>query len=574
MAGEKSLWDIIFPIVYLGINEEDEAIFYNSEEKTTVYIPATDFCFERNDGGSYTGAIILFDEEENGHRTEHRFNPGDRLIFPKQRQFIRFLEKYEAVLFGGAAGGGKSRILLMAHVYYHLKWNAKGIKRVRTIMLCEDYPTLYDRQIQNIEDWIPAYLGRWYEQKKIFKFKKRFGGGQILFRSLDNPIKFRSLEFALVTIDEVTQNGEADFNELVSRLRNTKGVRRTMFGAATNPGGIGHGWVKRRFVDVETRDKPTYSERYKRWTLGHAFITCLPTENPLLGPDYYMRLEKLPPHMRDALLFGKWDAFEGQYFDMLVPGIHRIAPFRIPDEVIKFRFIDVGTHHPFVCLWAALYPPTESHPKGRLVVYREYSVIDKWANRHKKRIYEIEKAAGDRNIIQTIMSPDAWYFKGSHQSDKTIAEIFSNDDADGPSFDPVPAIDDRVLRARALANAFSCEYTAKTNEDSHTEYEITVPPFIYMFSDCRLLWKSLTNMLHDKHNPEAVQKSTGTYYPSEGDDEYDGLGYGNLMVDPSLAEHYVGKGNHYQDDDNPRPGQDRRRSDRTAKYETSGYADF
>jgi hypothetical protein len=517
---------LLWPIIYKGIEESTgDAIFFNELTGETTQVPRIPDCWE----GDVLVLYDMADERKGIPAKKHYFPPGSRLKLPKQAQFIRWAEEYDGVLFGGAAGGGKSRMLLMLHVYFHLSWCSQGIYNVKTGMFCETNPDLYDRQISMIEEWIPSWMGRYYHHRQIFVFKKKFGGGRILFRSLEDTGRFRSIEFALVTVDELTRNDEVVVDNLKSRLRSTK-VRRRIFAASTNPGEVGHEWVKRRFVDEETRDRPGYSERYRRHTRGHAFIQCLPTENPLLDPEYYINLEKLAPHIRDAQLYGRWDVFEGQYFKMLNPAVHRIARFNIPDEVPKFRAIDVGGHHPFVCQWFALFPPSVENPRGRLILYREYSALGQFSSEHKKQIALMSKK--DKNILMTVMSPDAWSVKGSTAGDKTIAERFSMTDRWGPNMNPIKANNDRIAGWRAMADALSYESTLTTNENGETTREITLPPYLQIFIDCRLTWESWTHMIHDRNNPEDVQKTKkSSYAPGRGDDESDTSRYGVMAVD-------------------------------------------
>lgn len=524
MAGKINIDEIIWPIVYKGIDEASgDALFEDSgtgEHYSIARIPQV-----------WDGDVLLLYEEDNP--VPIRFHPGDRLIFPKQRQAIEWTELYDAVLYGGAAGGGKSRLLLMAHVWKHLYWNSMGIYQVKTGMFCESGPDLYDRQTSMIPVWIPEYLGRWYEQKKIFQFKKKWGGGQILFRSLEEATRFRSVEFAFMTVDESTQDTEAQFEWLMTRLRSPKVKNRSML-LATNPGGPGHGWNRRRFVEADSRDKPGYSEQFHHTSKGYAFIRCLPTENPLLDPAYYVNLENKQPHVRDSQLYGLWNTFEGLYYDMLNPRVHRIPDFRVPDNVPKWRIIDIGTSHPFFCGWVAVFPPTEDFPKGRMVLYRELSILEKIPSSAKEKIIALER--DDKNIMGTIISPDAFKWTGTKSTDGTVAETF--DSKNDPtirgdkSFNCQPALDDRIPGWRLLGEYFKHE-SMEVTEEGKLVVKITQAPYFQLMMSCRLSWMSLTNLIHDKHNPEDVQKTkASTYYPGQGDDESDGIRYGAATLDP------------------------------------------
>ncbi len=377
--------------------------------------------------------------------------------------------------------------------------------------------------------WIPEYVGEWKEQKKILQFNKKFGGGQELYRSSENTMRLRSVQMAHITVDEGSQNPHRIIGEMNARIREPK-VPDKSFGIVTNPGGIGTAWYRRDFIDPVTRIKPHYDEKFGQWTRGTFHIQCLPTENPLLGTDYYVRLNQQQPHVKDALLYGRWDTFEGLYYDRLNPLVHRIRPFRIPDNVIKWRGIDIGTLHPAVCLWVAFFPPSDEYPKGRLVLYRELSILEKIPSNFKRQILALENQAGDKNIMGTVLSPDAFRWKGTDITDRTVAEMFdssSKDIAGDKSLMCQSALNDRIPGWRILGEYFDYAEEEATDAETGEKYQkITKFPTLQMFDTCRLTWMSITNLIHDKNNPEDVQKTDkSSYQPGFGDDESDALRY-------------------------------------------------
>lgn len=544
MKQPKDIFEIFWAWVYQGVDPvSDEAIFHNTQTGLTISKPRLAECWHKDDKLGWI--LTLKSQSRPGYPNhpiaamrigeeakEYTFKPGDRLIFPKQRQFLRLLPYFEFLSFGGAAGTGKSLVLEMSHIWRHLDWKRHGITNVTTGMFCETYPDLLDRQISKIPEWVPEYLGEWYEQKKTFRFFKKWGNGEQIYRTTENTMRLRSIEFGHATVDEGTQNAEIILDEIGSRLRSPK-VTNPSYGLATNPGGSGTNWYRRRLVEPETRDMPTYSSQFNRWTKGAFHIQSLPTENPLLGPDYYANLERKAPHVRDAQLYGLWDTYEGIYYPMINPRVHRIQSFRIPDQITKFRFIDVGTSHPFVCLWVALFPPDADHPRGRLIVYRELSILEKHASTFKRRVLELETRHKDKNIMMTVLSFDAFSFKSSTMGDKTIGERFNMTDEYGPSLNCVPGpSSDRVGGARLISELLAWEGEDITNEDGNKELKIVSPPFIYFFNECKLTWNSMTNLIHDKNNPEDVQKTTKRiYYPGEGDDEFTALRDGMMTIE-------------------------------------------
>jgi phage terminase large subunit len=162
----------------------------------------------------------------------------EKLINPteRQREFLAAIAQKDYVLYGGAAGGGKSYILRWWLVCY-LSWlfKTKGLRNVQAALLCEDYPALYDRQISKIKFEFPPEIGQLKEGTvKNFQLRPEFGGGIIALRNLDDPSKYQSAEFAAIAVDELTKNSKETFDFLRFRLR-WPGIDRPKFAGATNP---------------------------------------------------------------------------------------------------------------------------------------------------------------------------------------------------------------------------------------------------------------------------------------------------------------------------------------------------
>lgn len=452
--------------------------------------------------------------------------PGERIILPKQRQFLQYIYKFDGTLYGGAAGGGKSVILLLSHFVKQLGWAEQGITGVPTGMFCNTFSDLEKRIVPIIDQFIPKWLGRFYSSKDryYFQIKPKYGGGKIYLCNMQNTDKYRSVAFAYETFDEITLADQMEVQNIVSRMRSDK-VRCT-WAAATNPGGPGHKYIYDIFVNPLTRTKPRYSPQFKGWTRGNAFIQCLPTENPFLTKEYYMSLEELTPSLRDAVLYGKWDTFFGQFFSMLNTGVHTISDMPVPDEVPKFMSIDHGTSHPTVCTWWAFYPPDDFHKRGRLVCYREYSALGKFADEHKWKMWDLGK--DDKNLIGCTGGHDMFAFKGSKRGDITVAEMYNSKTLDGdgkktvPSFNMTCANKDREAGWAALSRAFG--FRAKIIKGEFgKERKIIIPPMIQISQSCSYTWSSLTHCIHKKTNEKDVQDSphSSIYGPGMGTDEAD-----------------------------------------------------
>ena len=281
---------------------------------------------------------------------------------PKQLEAQRAVEEHDYVFYGGSAGPGKSYFLRRYPVFFLADYcfHRLGLRGVRVGLFCEDYPALHDRHLNRIPYEFDKYLGRYNTQQHEFVLDDRFGGGIIAFRNLDDPSKYLSSEFALIEVDELTKNTKETFNFLRLRKR-WPGIERTKFIGASNPGGIGHDWVKQLWI--EKKFPPEEEERNQ-----FCFVQALPRDNKFLPKSYYDTLGSLPEKLRKAYRDSNWDVFEGQYFTEWDREQHVIEPFTIPPTFKRFRAYDHGRDAPACCKWYAL------DYDGRVYVYRELYV--------------------------------------------------------------------------------------------------------------------------------------------------------------------------------------------------------
>lgn len=212
---------------------------------------------------------------------------------PKQAEFLA-LTCREA-LFGGAAGGGKSDALLMAALQYvHVPGYTAGVFR-RTFQDLALPGAIMDRA----KTWLANTGARWNESKKRFIFRQAYGPPAVLqFGYLDKPndrFRYQSTEFQFLGFDELTQFPETWYRYLFSRLRRLKGVDIPLrVRAATNPGGIGHEWVRRRF-NLPAGDP------------SRPFVPSKIDDNPSLDADEYRTaLAELDSTTRKQLEEGLW----------------------------------------------------------------------------------------------------------------------------------------------------------------------------------------------------------------------------------------------------------------------------
>ncbi len=324
----------------------------------------------------------------------------------KQDEFLKAIAEKDYVLYGGAAGGGKSYILRWWLVLF-LVWlyRAKGLRNVQVGLFSEDYPSLYDRQISKIMFEFPAQLGELKQGVvKNFQLREEHGGGVIALRNLDDPSKYQSAEFAAIAVDELTKNPKDKFDFLRSRLRWT-GVDNPKFAAGANPGGLGHAWVKKFWITKEfPAEMSTLKEQF-------AFVQSKASDNPHLTSAYYDSLLSLPPDMAKMFAEGSWDIFAGQYFDNFNEAKHtyRTGEIKIEPWWPKWISGDWGFKHPGCIHWHA-------QDGDRTITYRELYGSGMSESEWAQAIISLSK---DETIKSFFYSPDAF---AQRTSQNTIAE--------------------------------------------------------------------------------------------------------------------------------------------------------
>lgn len=298
----------------------------------------------------------------------------------------------DEVLYGGAAGGGKSDALLQ-----FIWLRRQAIERSRGLILRRTFPELQRSLILRSQELWTGTGARWQEQRKRWVFPngsiQEFG-----YLEADRDVhQYQSAEYEDICYDELTQLSEYQYLYLISRLRTTKRGVRCLVRAATNPGGEGHAWVKSRWLDVAPADT-IHTDPETGMT--RRYIPSTIDDNPHIDRTAYeQRLSALPEAERRALRHGDWDVFAGQYFRGWRRGVHVIDPFVIPDHWRRFRSLDYG-FDATACYWWAV------DSSGRCIIYRELYQPDLTLSEAARRIVELTPA--DERIGYTVASPDLW----------------------------------------------------------------------------------------------------------------------------------------------------------------------
>lgn len=320
---------------------------------------------------------------------------------PKQQEFCRARTRY--VAYGGARGGGKThvaRIKAAGGALYN-----PGIK---ILIVRREYPELEQNIILPMRAMIPQEIATYNGTMRMMFFAN---GSTIKFGHYgpNDDLEYQGQEYDWIFMEEATQFTESQFRTLGACLRGATKIQRRMY-LTCNPGGIGHIWVKRLFVDREYNDGENPDD--------YTFIRATVDDNPQLlaaSPEYKQMLDLLPEDIRRAHRYGDWDALAGTFFPEFQNDTHVIDPFyRVPDEWKKYRAFDYGLDM-FACIWVAV------DYEGRCYVYRE--VQQKGLIVSEAAKLAIDLTPPHEHIEFTIAPPDMW--NRQKDSGKSMAEIFA-----------------------------------------------------------------------------------------------------------------------------------------------------
>ncbi len=260
-----------------------------------------------------------------------------------QTDFLAADEK--DVLYGGAAGGGKSYAMLVDPLRYAHR------KAHRALILRRSMPELREMIDKSRELYPQAFPGaKFREVEKLWNFPS---GAKIEFGFLERDAdvyRYQGQAYSWIGFDEITHlPTEFSWNYLASRLRTTDPEIKTYLRCTANPGGVGSQWVKRRYIDSNEPNKSFLGTD----GLTRKFIPAKLADNPYLSEDgvYEQMLNSLPPIQRRQLLEGNWDVAEGAAFVEFDPKVHVIPPFQIPLVWERTKAVDYGYAAESCCLW-------------------------------------------------------------------------------------------------------------------------------------------------------------------------------------------------------------------------------
>jgi hypothetical protein len=329
------------------------------------------------------------------------------------------------VLYGGAAGGGKSFGLLADPLRYFSNKNFNGLILRRT------NDELRELVWKSRELYPLAYKGAvWQEKKSQWVFPSGAKLWMTYLEREEDVLRYQGQAFTYIAFDELTQHATPfAWNYMRSRLRTTDPDLPLFMRATTNPGGPGHAWVKKMFVDPAPAGKPfaatdidtgevmSYPDHHAKSgqpLFSRRFIPATLKDNPHLFDDgsYEANLLSLPEMQRRQLLDGDWAVAEGAAFSEFKNSVHVTEPFDIPHDWRRFRSCDFGYSSYSAVHWIAIDPNYET-----LVVYRELYVSKHTGKDLARVVLEAERG---ESITYGILDSSCWHNRG--QIGPSIAE--------------------------------------------------------------------------------------------------------------------------------------------------------
>ena len=334
------------------------------------------------------------------------FNPG--VANPKQIEFYNSEALYTC--YGGAKGGGKTHAVRIKAILGALY----GYPGIRILIIRAHYPELEMNHIRPICAMVlPLGVASYNGTTHILQFEN---GSIIKFghwNGEESENEYNGQEFDWIFIDEATQFSERAFNFLGGCLRGTTDVPRRMY-LTCNPGGVGHFWVKRLFIDKKydtTNPDPEKREN----PADYNFIFATVDDNIELlkrSPNYKKALASMPNSA--GYRYGDWDSISGSFFKEFNETTHVRKRFRIPSHWQLYRSFDYGLDM-LACFWWAV------DEDGRAWCYKAIERSDLNVQQAAQLI--LDNTLPGENIPITYAPPDMW--SRQRETGRTMAEIFN-----------------------------------------------------------------------------------------------------------------------------------------------------
>lgn len=387
-----------------------------------------------------------------------------------QEKFLTSKKRYTA--YGGSRGGGKSWAVDDKAVLGAIKYPG-----IRMLILRKTIPDLRENHILPLQRILGDAV-KYNKDERAFNFPN---GSRIKmgYCQTDSDLtQYQGVEYDWLFIDEATQFTEYQYDVIRSCNRGVNSIPKRIY-LTCNPGGIGHQWVKRLFIDKQYRETENPDD--------YCFIPARVYDNKDLmktNPEYLENLKSLPDGLREAWLDGRWDLFAGQFFTEFDPSVHVVEPFVIPKHWNRYRTIDYGFDM-FVCLWIAI------SPEGKAFVYKEVAEPNLTLSEAAQRLKYVN---GSDKVIGTFAPPDLWNRR--QDTGRSGAEVFL--------IHGVPLF--RAQNSRENGWAATREWLRPYEEENKETGEISLTAKMKFLPCCENVIKCIPALQHDEKKPNDCAK--------------------------------------------------------------------
>lgn len=437
---------------------------------------------------------------------------------PTPRQLLAHSTYVDELFYGGAAGGGKSEWIRAEHIRL-----AIDVPGSRSVIFRRTFPDLKRAMIPGLLERIPKRLARYNKTDHVWTF----ANGSVIelaYLQADEDVRnYQGAEYQLISFDELTQFTEYQYRYMLSRLRMAGPVRARMeqlgyrprMLAAANPGGVGHGWVKARFIDPAPPEQPFQVTEHGTTTV-RCFIPAKVDDNPHIDPSYLARLDQLDADTRRALRGGDWDAYAGQRFTAWRRDVHVITPEQAAELMpavggIRAVGVDYGMDAPFSAHWMWL------GPDRLVVVYRELYASGLTPAEQAQALLDAERE-GEREPgrpIPVALDPSTWA-RNAHQPGAKPSR--------GGAPPPGSIAYEYHRRLGKVVKANNDRLAGVALVADKLRVRADHRPRLLVVDTCRNLIRTLPVLVRDSRNPEDVD--------THGEDHaYDSLRYGLMEID-------------------------------------------